>query len=415
MAELHSAIFKPLFCALKLNGIKTSVMTDYHKFVHALEVYLSLYEKAKDNKEERKRINEDFILSIKDLKCNDFRFFYFMARYKNGKGQLDEARTYIDKSIECLTSIKELAFTEENSQMVFAPRGNGAYIPLSLPHIHLQLADIYTCAGEVYGKLNIPNQSLKYYKRSHYYQSFLKTEFDNLDKISLFSFRRFNEYSLTDLINNTITVSPSTKMNDPFDSLINIWASEGMLRKTCHTPGSKHIEPFSKSFSFFRIRSFCGGRGNTPVWNHLMWSHYAGEHTGFCVKYKLSQHFIKQEENDTYEHMYLKKIKYGNNKIDLHTGTIDTNLAFATKNKCWKYENEVRLIAYNPNKAENFYGIPLDEKSGIEAIFFGYKCPEQNIATIKNLFAQNANIHKPQFYQMALNSHNIYRLNYHKI
>ena len=38
MAELHSAIFKPLFCALKLNGIKTSVMTDYHKFVHALEV-----------------------------------------------------------------------------------------------------------------------------------------------------------------------------------------------------------------------------------------------------------------------------------------------------------------------------------------------------------------------------------------
>lgn len=96
-------------------------MTDYHKFVHALEVYLSLYEKAKDNKEERKRINEDFILSIKDLKCNDFRFFYFMARYKNGKGQLDEARTYIDKSIECLTSIKEQAFKEENSQWYLLP------------------------------------------------------------------------------------------------------------------------------------------------------------------------------------------------------------------------------------------------------------------------------------------------------
>lgn len=57
----------------------------------------------------------------------------------------------------------------------------------------------------------------------------------------------------------------------------------------------------------------------------------------------------------------------------------------------------------------------FDEKLEIEAIFFGYKCSEQNIATIKNLFAQNANIHKPRFYQMALNSHNIYRLNYHKI
>lgn len=299
--------------------------------------------------------------------------------------------------------------------MIFVSRGNGAYVPLPLPHIHLQLSDIYTCAGEVYGKLDISDQSLEYYKRSHYYKLFLKTEFDNLSKISLFSFRRFNEYSLTDLINNTITVSPSIKMNDPFDSLINIWASEEMLRKTCHTPDSKHIEPFSKSFRFFRIRSFCGGRGNTPVWNHLMWSHYAGEHTGFCVKYKFSRHFIKQEENDSYEHMYLKKIKYSNNKIDLHTGTIDTNLAFATKNKCWKYENEVRLIAYNPDRTENFYGIPLDEQSEIEAIFFGYKCTEQNIATVKNLLARKDQTHKPKFYRMVLNSHNIYRLDYQKI
>ena len=390
-------------------------MTDYHKFVHALYVYLQACKEAKDDKEKLKILNKEFISSIKDLKCNDFRFFYFLARYQNGKGLLDEARNNIDKSIECLQSIKEQPSTEENSLMVFVPCENGAYVPLPLPHIHQQLADIYTCAGEVYAKLDNPDQSLEYYKRSHYYKLFLKTEFDRLSKISLFSFRRFNEYSLTDLINNTITVSPSIKMNDPFDSLINIWASEEMLRKTCHTTDSKHIEPFSKSFSFFRIRSFCGGRGNTPVWNHLMWSHYAGEHTGFCVKYKFSRHFIKQEENDSYEHMYLKKIKYSNNKIDLHTGTIDTNLAFATKNKCWKYENEVRLIAYNPDKTENFYGIPLDEQSEIEAIFFGYNCTEQNIATVKNLLARKDQTHKPKFYQMVLNSHNIYRLDYHKI
>lgn len=389
-------------------------MADYHKFVHALDD-LQACKEAKDDKEKLKILNKEFISSIKDLKCNDFRFFYFLARYQNGKGLLDEARTNIDKSIECLQSIKEQPSTEENSLMVLVPRENGACDWLHLPHIHQQLADIYTCAGEVYGKLDVPDQSLEYYKRSHYYKLFLKTEFDRLSKISLFSFRRFNEYSLTDLINNTITVSPSIKMNDPFYSLINIWASEEMLRKTCHTPDSKHIEPFSKSFRFFRIRSFCGGRGNTPVWNHLMWAHYAGEHTGFCVKYKFSRHFIKQEENDSYEHMYLKKIKYSNNKIDLHTGTIDTNLAFATKNKCWKYENEVRLIAYNPDRTENFYGIPLDERSEIEAIFFGYKCTEQNIVTIKNLFARKDLAHKPKFYQMVLNSHNIYRLDYHKI
>lgn len=392
---------------------KNLTMTDSEIF----DKKLSLYNHAcKDNKDDKEKLKvlENELISLIDNSDNDgYLYYYCLAHCQDVNGLLDEAKRNIDKSIELLSSINSKPHVSIISSKPELNR-DWKNIPVFLLN-KKQLADIYTCAGEVYGKLDIPDQSLEYYKRSHYYKLFLKTEFDRLSKISLFSFRRFNEYSLTDLINNTITVSPSTKMNDPFDSLINIWASEDMLRKTCHTTDSKHIEPFSKSFSFFRIRSFCGGRGNTPVWNHLMWAHYAGEHTGFCVKYKFSRHFIKQEENDSYEHIYLKKIKYSNNKIDLHTGTIDTNLAFATKNKCWKYENEVRLIAYNPDRTENFYGIPLDEQSEIEAIFFGYKCTEQNIATVKNLLARKGQTHKPKFYRMVLNSHNIYRLDYQKI
>ena len=47
-------------------------MTDYHKFVHALEAYLRVCKDAKDDKEKLKMLNEEFISSIKDLKCNDF-------------------------------------------------------------------------------------------------------------------------------------------------------------------------------------------------------------------------------------------------------------------------------------------------------------------------------------------------------
>ena len=70
------------------------------------------------------------------------------------------------------------------------------------------------------------------------------------------------------------------------------------LKKLCKE--QKHIKPYSKSFDYFRIRSFCINEDKT-IGNVVMWSHYAGEHTGFCIKYKLSKHFMCQEENDNNE------------------------------------------------------------------------------------------------------------------
>lgn len=257
------------------------------------------------------------------------------------------------------------------------------------------------------------NESLKYYKKSHYHKSFLKSEFEKENKVTLFSFRKYNEYTLSDLINNTITVCSPKKMNDPFDSLINLWGSENNLKETC--TDKMHIYPFSKSFDYFRIRCFSKSTGNTAIKNILMWSHYAGEHTGFCIKYKLSKHFIKQEENDNDEHMYLKKIIYKDEKIDLHIHSINTDLAFATKKKCWKYEDEVRLIAFNPNIEGDFQSIELDESSEIEAIFFGYRCSDLVINTIKNIFIQKKGIRIPKFYKMDLDINNVYKMKYHKI
>ena len=62
--------------------------------------------------------------------------------------------------------------------------------------------------------------------------SFIKSEF-NEGFVDLFSFRKFNQFTLSDLIENKITVSPSTAMNDPFDSLINLWATEEHLAMMC--------------------------------------------------------------------------------------------------------------------------------------------------------------------------------------
>ena len=340
-------------------------------------------------------------LKIKDLNCDYFKLYYYKARYLNGKNQLDEARNNIDRAIElmeskCSISIDKLHIDGIFDLNVFRDKNK-------------LISDVYSCAGEIYAKIDEIETSVKYYKICQYYNSFLESDFKDYKHVSVFSFRKYNENSLSDLINNTITVCPSSKMNDPFDSIINLWGDTDNLEKIC--TDKKHIMPMCSAFNLYRIRSFCLGNRNTPIKKVLMWSHYAGEHTGFCIKYKLSNHFIKQKENGNYEHMYLKKIEYTNEKISIATTSINTDVAFATKSKEWRYENEVRLIVYNPNKTEQFYGIELDDESEIEAIFFGYRCSEVAINTIKNIFI-NKNAKVPKFYKMILDENNVYNLKY---
>lgn len=389
-------------------------MTDFDIFALALESYIDEHEECSDK--ERYELYVKFQKKIQNLECNDFRFFYHRAYYLNGLNRMNEAKCNIDNAITLTSSIKkDLSYpTVENSVYVFVPDINnkGRRFILRLPPLYNQLSSVYLCAGEIYAKIGEEDSSLKYYQIGQYYSSFLKSDFERRKTIPVFSFRRFNEYSLSDLINNTITVSPSIKMNDPLDSVINLWGAENKLLNQCTE--KKHVKPYSHSFDYYRIRSFCIGKGNSPIRNILMWSHYAGEHTGFCVKYKLSQHFICQEENSAYEHMYLKKIVYTNERISLSVHSIDSNLAFATKKKDWKYEDEVRLILYNPNKSVPFYGIKLDKQSEIDSIFFGYRCPESTIHTIKNIFANNG-VKCPKFYRIILDEENIYKLQYVKL
>lgn len=381
-------------------------MDDFQKFARALDEY------PQDSKDEKQK--DSFYEKIMDLDCYDFRFFYFKAYYCYKKlGNPEVAKTYIDKSIEAIPLIKKDIFSrDENSWFIFEPLGNNKYVPVAGTS-NDQMSSIYTLAGEIYSIQDLDDEALEYYKRAMYYKTFVKTDMEEEDYINLYSFRRFNDYSKDDLINNKITVCPSKNMNDPFDSIINLWGTKELLAKTCKEP--KHIKNLSKSFDYFRIRSFCNGKTTKALKNLLMWSHYADEHRGFCIKYKLSKHFIKQDENDSFEHMFLKPIIYrkDKDKVDIsEMTTINSDLAFATKHRSWKYENEVRLIVYNPNKEEDFYGIPLDKESCIEAIYFGCKCEPKTINTIKNLFSKTDI--PPKFYQMKSDCKDVYHLKWDK-
>ena len=398
--------------------MKGKEMSDFKKFVIALKKYLE--EIGYKGVYERSKSYESFYENIKDLDCYDFRFFFFKAHYLYAiMDNKEQAKDYIDKSIQSIALIKHEITSPndlfcDNSPFLFVPiEGSKKYIPLRVPTLFVLISDIYTIAGEIYSNLDLDAEALKYYQRANYYKLFLKTEIENRCYIYLYSFRRFNDYSMDDLINNKITVCPSKNMNDPFDSIINLWSNEKQLKKTCKE--HKHVKNLSRSFDDFRIRSFCNGETEEALKNLLMWSHYADEHRGYCIKYKLSKHFIKQDENDSFEHMFLKPIIYrkDKDKVDIsEMTTINTDLAFATKHESWGYENEVRLIVYNPNKEDAFYGIPLDKDSCIEAIYFGCRCEQKTINTIKNLFSKTDT--PPMFYKMKSDSKDVYHLTWDK-
>lgn len=376
-------------------------MRDYDKFVESLDYYLE--NKLKEN-ENNTSLSDKFYDEIKDLRCEDFRFHYRLASCQNFKGNIDDAKKNIDKSINIFESLGLEGLgkdpCKENGFIVIV-KEKGTQV--KLPPINRQLFDIYYLAGEIYGKKKLFQDSLKYYKIANYYGILLKSDFEE-DYIELYSFRKYNTYTLNDLINGEITVSPSTKMNDPFDSLINIWASKENLSELSN---GEHIESLSKSFELFRIRSFC--KGNKAIKNILMWSHYADEHRGFCVKYKFSKYFIKRPETNEYKHMYLKKINYRDEKIDLKSHSINTDLAFAKKDKCWEYEDEVRLISYDLDNDKEFQQIPLDKESKIEAIYFGCNCPDKDKQTIYNIISKMYD-YKIQFYNMKKDFGDVYNL-----
>lgn len=320
--------------------------------------------------------NEDFE-NIK--KCNVFlpaipAFINAILSYQ--KKNFLEASQYISTAIELLQAPPENSFEQ---------------------FLTIWINRIYLLAGNIYANNNQAEKALKAFQ--HYQVHILRIKTWNDDNC-LLSFRNYNQYTLSDLINNEITVCSPKVMNDPYDTLLLKWGE--YLNKTQNN--QKHTNYFCESLNLYRIRSFTKVRNNNNdmISNILMWSHYAGQHEGFCIEYSFQNSFINVTEKE--RTIRLKDIIYKKEKIDLTNKNMDTNICLRYKHYDWAYENEVRLIAYDINHKEDFYQIPLGD-SKIKSIYFGYRCPQKHIDTIKHILGKDI-----QYYKMESDYTNIFRL-----
>lgn len=247
-----------------------------------------------------------------------------------------------------------------------------------------------------------------------------------LDSAVLYSYRTINANLRKNLKNSTITFCRPSFFNDPLDSFIYHRSKAAIDRiessiKNDHIDSLNkyeieykkkyrkeqefmlqfHSEIGAKSLDKFRVKCFVAAKNyrknDKLVKNMLMWSHYANSHHGICIRYRLCRNMIYS--NNGYKMTKLCRVYYTNKPFLMSSEPIyDTETLFAEKNKCWEYENEVRLINYNPKYKSKFFHMKLSPDSRIEAVYFGCLCDNKDIEEIKNILGDSV-----EYYKMGIN------------
>ena len=115
--------------------------------------------------------------------------------------------------------------------------------------------------------------------------------------------------------------------------------------------------------------------------NILVWSHYADQHRGFCIKFDRESNNVLGKTERT------KPIEYKDDYPDVDlfdpTGKINESIfkdMFFIKTKGWEYEWEWRFVCDEGDKEEP---MPFN----ISSIIFGLKMPQRHRDTIINILS----------------------------
>lgn len=259
-----------------------------------------------------------------------------------------------------------------------------------------------------------------YQQSLYYFKNYIHHKFRNpiivAREVNCFSFRAINEYTINDLINNQITVVSPKLFNDPSDPPLFSWISYAKkladydLTSLEHACKGLNIRCFVSNYGLAKIydssKKIC--RKTHEYRNYLMWSHYANSHEGICIEYYFAPEFfdVNKTENgiNTWE-----DVKYVGKVSIKSTSMIDN--ALTTKYNVWKYENEIRLIHYDPENDQDYKVLKLSTQCKICSIYFGVNCSEEEMKKIyKSLKDKKVNL-----YRMHIDPANIYMLKEEKI
>jgi hypothetical protein len=225
-----------------------------------------------------------------------------------------------------------------------------------------------------------------------------------------------NENTLRLLENGELFFSKPSQFNDPFDSRIDYdtSANETELRAFFSKLSMQHGNSLDIDFIIDQINTgkinkadfvkkddlsdsnniFCLSKDEKSI---LMWSHYAKDHTGICIGFKVhkscnsmnikikSGYAIPIPSFDS-NLLPVSYINYSTDKPKPYNHFIHEQKElirhFITKSKLWEYEQEVRIILHEKQILSNPICLEAIE---IGEIIFGLKTPPILIEKVKQI------------------------------
>lgn len=201
------------------------------------------------------------------------------------------------------------------------------------------------------------------------------------------------------LAKKQIWVSKYDLLNDPFEYKM-LYLDKEKIEK--HGWSAELMSDFLEGIKNHSLTTCFSGDAEI---NMPMWAHYANNHKGYCVSFRVSK-----PELITPVFYESKRVGIASVAINLFSAFYNKdeekmlkystlyNLSLCCKQSFWEYENEYRLV-YPSNNSNNGQLISLEEIGlEVESIFIGYKTePLQYESLLRTGKSLGCNVNLMQF------------------
>ena len=180
-----------------------------------------------------------------------------------------------------------------------------------------------------------------------------------------YKFRKCDDRYFESLRKGTIYFSSLQDLNDPFEGKFS-------LGETCVIDANNRLRnKMNRRLVFSMAEDF--GNENFVKDNHLMWTHYADQHRGFCIEYNENILFGFQDYElvkNVQENIWVR-MHYSGEMTDEISMFEDLEVKVAdilrNKNIAFEYENEVRLIRHTLDLNDKLKNV----SDSVSAIYLG--------------------------------------------
>ncbi len=220
---------------------------------------------------------------------------------------------------------------------------------------------------------------------------------------TLYKYRGYTAYALEMLINRELYFASPEQLNDPYDCRMNIRDSlRAAIDLAEKEQNKKMLERLTQFCKIDHVYEKMDGNlatvgvfslSKTPA-HILLWSHYASNHSGFCIGFRLpdslsthkNTHHIVGASDVGYSTSnpfieYFREIALAPTIPEWNEVWVPLlSMGMAVKAEIWKYEEEVRILRENPGS------VPFSP-TDLTEIIFGLNMPSRNRETIKRILS----------------------------